>query len=111
MHQKAAFHFMAFGGAAAVGHKQVADDSFAALVDEEGVAEDAPTLYSGVARQNLGVDVAEDHVGGTGVIPGEQTRPDLGFVVQQGAEINGREVPEIENLHGAPTALRPDSAA
>ena len=31
-------------------------------------------------------------------------RPDLGFVIQQGSQIDGREVPEVENLHGAPAA-------
>src|SRR5450759_938891 len=77
-------------------NKQVADHSLALLVDKEGVAEDAAALDGGVAGENLGIHVAQDHLGGGSVIPREQASPHGDLVFQQRPKVSGREVSEIE---------------
>ena len=81
------------------------------FVDKEGISKNLPAFDGCISRQDFRINVAQNHVGGTRVVPGEQARPDLGFIVQQWAQIDGRKVPEVENLHGTPrSAPRPDRA-
>ena len=69
--------------AAARRNEQVADHALAALVDEERVADDAAALDRGIAGQDFGVDVAQDHLRRTAIVPGEQAAPRLDFLVEQ----------------------------
>ena len=94
----------ALGKPRAVGDVEVANHSLTAFVDEERIAEDASAIDGSVARQNLRIDVAQNHLGRTGIVPGKQARPDLRLVFEQGTQIHGRKVPEVENLQGAPAA-------
>src|SRR5262249_25540347 len=91
----------------AVRDKQVSDHAFAAFVNEESITKDLAALDGGIARKDLGIHITQDHIRRTVVVPGKQTRPDVGFIVQQGAKVGRSEVPEVEDLHGAPEALSP----
>ena len=73
--------------------KQVANHALAALVHEEGVAADASIFDRGVAWQDFGIDIAQDHIGGRTVIPRHQLAPQLGFIFEQGTEVLGTEMP------------------
>src|ERR1035441_1336701 len=48
-------------------NEKVADDALALLVNKKGVAEDAAALDGGVAGKDFGVQVAQDHLGGSRV--------------------------------------------
>jgi hypothetical protein len=85
--------------AAPVGYEQVPDHSLAALVDEEGVSLDVAVLHCGIAREDLGVHVAQDHLRRAAVVPGQQARPYLGLGVQQRTQVGGGEMPEVEDLY------------
>ena len=93
------FDLVTVGSARSIADEEVSDDALALLVDKEGVAEDAAALDGGVAGKNLGVHVAEDHLGGSGVVPGEQAPPHGDLIFQQRTKVGGREVSEIENFH------------
>src|SRR3954470_18745421 len=67
---------------------KVADDPLAAFIDEKGVSEDAAAIDGGIAWQNLGIYVAQNHLRRTGVVPGEQPSPELRFVFEQWAQVN-----------------------
>src|ERR1051326_156302 len=86
------------GETIAVGDIEIANHALAAFVDEKRVAEDAASIDGGVARQNFGVYVAQDHVSRTGAIPGKQASPELGLIVEQRTQVDGRKMPEIENF-------------
>src|SRR5579872_238851 len=103
--QQPDFDFVGVGKTLAVGDVEIADDSFAAFIDEESVAEDAAAFDGGVTGKDFGIDVAQNHFRRTAVIPREQTRPQPSFAIEQGSEIGGRKMSEIENLHGAPAKL------
>ena len=85
--------------AASVSNEKISDHTLTALIDEEGIARDPAPLQGGISGQNFGVDVAQDHGCRAAVVPGEQVRPDLDFVLQKGAQVGGREVPQVENFH------------
>src|SRR5271165_1524397 len=85
--------------ASAVSDKEISDYALAAFVNEKCVAEDSSAIDGRVAGQNLGVHVAENHVGGPAVVPGKQPRPHADLVLQQRTQVDGRKMPEIENFH------------
>src|SRR5271168_554674 len=62
--------------AASVHYKKITDHSLAAFVNEKAVAEDAPAFYGRISRQDFRVDIAQDHLRRSVVVPGKQTRPD-----------------------------------
>src|SRR5438067_9723807 len=80
-------------------HEQITDHALSSLVNKKGIAGHAPILQSNVSRQNLGVDVAQDHVGGTLIVPGHGLRPKLAFAVQQRAQAAGGVVPQVEDFN------------
>src|SRR6266849_6129352 len=82
-----------------VAYEEVADNALILLVDKEGVAEDAAPLDGGVTGENFRVHVAEDHLGGGGIVPGKRAAPHGDLLFQQRAKVGGREVAEIENFH------------
>ena len=43
-------------------HEQIANHTFGAFIDEEGVADDVAALDGGIAGKDFGIDVAENHV-------------------------------------------------
>ena len=100
------FDVVTVGTAGSIADKEVADDALALLVDKEGIAEDAAALNGGVAGKDLGVHVAEDHLGGGGVVPREQASPHGDLIFQQRAKVSGREVSEIEDFHNQVLGLR-----
>ena len=85
--------------AASVSNEKISDHTLTALIDEEGIARDPAPLQGGISGQDFGVHVAQDHGCRAAVVPGEQVRPDLDFVLQKGAQVGGREVPQVENFH------------
>ncbi len=99
MQQQPRFHFVRIGQTSPIGHEQVANYTLAAFVNEECVADDAAALDGGITRQNLGIHVAQDHLGRTAVVPGEQARPFPDLVLEQWTQIDRGKVSEIENLH------------
>src|SRR5438128_11901087 len=52
--------------------EQIPDYALISFVDEKRIPEQASTLQRGVARQDLRVNIAQDHIGRPCVIPGEQ---------------------------------------
>ena len=70
--QQAELNLSSVGKTAAVSDEQVANHALAAFIDEKRIAEDASTVDGGVAGQNLGIDVAQDHFRRPAVIPREQ---------------------------------------
>src|ERR1700678_801852 len=90
------------GKTSAVGHEKIADHSLAALVDKKAVAKDSPAVNRGISGKYFRIDIAQNHLRRPVVIPGEKARPDLRLIVEQGAQVRGRKVSEIENLHEAP---------
>src|SRR3954470_8759972 len=90
--------------ASAIGDVQVADHSLAAFVYEEGIAENTPAIDCGITRKDFGIDIAEDHLRGTGIVPRKQARPELRLVIEQGTQIQGRKSPEVEDFQWAPAA-------
>ena len=85
---------------ASIAHKQVADHALALLVNEKRVAEHAAALNGRIARQNLRVQISHNHLGRTGVVPGEQPRPHPDLILQQRPKVSRRKVSEIEDFHG-----------
>ena len=81
------------------GTKEVANDALALLVNKKGVAKDAAALNGGVAGEDFGVHVAQDHLGGGGVVPRECTSPHGDLIFQQRPKVGGREMSEIEDFH------------
>jgi hypothetical protein len=86
--EQARLHDVRLGKALAIGDKQISNHPLAAFIHKKGVAKNAAAIHGGVTRQDLRIEIAEDHVRRTAIVPREQARPDLGFVVQQGAHIN-----------------------
>src|ERR1700722_231553 len=102
MSQQAQLALGGIGNENAVLDKKVADHALAALVDEERITKDFAAFDGGVAGKDFRIDVAQDHLRRAAVIPREQARPNLCLVLQQGAQIGGGKMPEVENLQGAP---------
>ena len=97
--QQTGLHFMRIRQPSRTGDEKIAYHAFAAFVDEKGVAHDSSPLDRGVAWQYLGIDVTQNHLRRTGVVPGEHTRPFPHLVLQQGTQIGRGEVSKVENLH------------
>src|ERR1700686_740858 len=82
-----------------VADEEVADDALILLVHKKGVAENAAALDGGITGEDFGVHVAQDHLGGGGVVPGKRAAPHGDLIFQQRSKVGGREVSEIENFH------------
>ena len=102
MGQQVDFDLAGVREASAVCDIEVADNSLAAFVHKKRIAKDTPTIHCGVTWQDFCVNVAKDHFRGTGVVPGKQARPELRLVIEKGTQIQGRKVPEVEDLQRAP---------
>src|ERR1039458_8898842 len=89
-----------------VADKKISDDALALLINKEGVAEDAAPLDGRIAGKNLGIHVAQDHLGGGSVVPREQPSPQGDLIFQQRSKVGGREMSEIENFHNKCPVLR-----
>jgi hypothetical protein len=87
-----------------IAHERVADgegvanDGLVALEDAERVAADTAAVEGDEAGEDAGFEVFEEELGGAVVVPTEALAPDLGFALQQRAELPGGEMPEVENL-------------
>jgi len=62
--QKVQFHFSRVWQSRTVRNVQIADHALASFIDEKGVAEDATAIDRSVSRQDLGIDIAENHLRG-----------------------------------------------
>src|SRR5258708_28573223 len=82
-----------------VADEEIADNALILLIDKEGVAEDAAPLDGGIAREDFGVHVPEDHLRRGGVVPGKRAGPHGDLIFQQRWKVGGREMSEIENFH------------
>src|SRR5579863_4113367 len=69
MVEQAELNLPRVGEPAAVGHIEIADHSLAAFVDKKRVTEDAAAVDRGVSRQDLGVNIAQDHLCRAGIVP------------------------------------------
>src|SRR5258708_25008099 len=102
--QKPYFDFASVWQPAAVRNVQIANHSLVALIHKERVTENPAAVDCRISRQNFRVDVAKNHFRRSRVVPRKQARPKLGLVLKQRTQINGRKVPEVENLQEAPAA-------
>src|ERR1700677_3176963 len=102
MREQLDFNLVRVRQAAAVRHKQIANYSLAAFIDEKRITENAAALNGSVAWKNLRVHVTQNHLRRSAVIPREQARPHPRLVIEQRTQIHGRKMSEVENLHGAP---------
>jgi len=75
--------------------EEVADDAFAALIDEEAVADEAASFDCGISGQNLRIHISQDHVGRAAIVPRKLLSPLLDFLVEEGSQVRGRKVPEV----------------
>src|ERR1700728_50438 len=92
---------------AAVGHEQIADHALAAFIYKKRVAEDAAAFDGGIAGKNFRIHITQNHLRRPAVVPRKQAGPDPALIVEQGAQINGGKMSEVENLHGAPAESAP----
>ena len=80
------------------GDVDVADDGFVAFVDAEAEAAEAAPVEGDEAGEDAGVEVLEEKLGGGAVVPAEALIPDLGFLLEERAELARGEVAEIEDF-------------
>src|ERR1044071_8573200 len=92
VHGQPVFYRVAWDADGIVGVK-IADDAFAAFIDKKRVAANMPVFHGGIAGQDLGIDIAEDHLGRGSVVPRHHLRPQKGLSLQQGTEVVRAEVP------------------
>src|SRR5271155_4576919 len=102
MRQQLNFNLVRVRQPVAVGDEKIADHSLAAFVNEKAVTEDAAALDGCISWKDLRVDIAQDHLRRSVVIPGKQAGPGPRLIVKQGTQINGGKMSEVENLHGTP---------
>src|SRR6202021_460845 len=88
----------------AIGHVEVADHSFASLINKKGVAKDASPIDRCVAGQNFGVDITQNHFCRPAIVPRKQAPPELRLVVEKRTQIHRRKMSEVENLQSAPAS-------
>ena len=93
-------------GARAVVDEQVADHALAALVDEEAESLHPAVNHGGIAGQDLGVHVAQHHLGGAGVVPTERAHPLGRLRVKERPQVSRRKMPEIEDFHSESLGVR-----
>ena len=67
--QQLKFDFVRVRNTASVRHKQIADHSLAAFIHEEAVTENAAALDGSVSRKDFGVDIAQNHLRRSVVVP------------------------------------------
>src|SRR5712664_981242 len=93
------FDLVPVGTAGCVANKEVANNALVLLVDKKGVTEDAAPLDGGIAREDFGIHVPEDHLGRGGVVPGKRAAPHGDLIFQKWSKVGGREVSKIKNFH------------
>ncbi len=76
----------------------VADDSLMAFVDAEGVAADAAAVESDEAGEDARVEILQEELGGGLVVPAKASLPEARLGLEQGPQLAGGEVPEVEDL-------------
>src|ERR1700732_5560819 len=65
-----------------VADEEIADNALILLIEKEGVADEAAPLDGGIAREEFGVHVPEDHFRRGGVVPGKGGAPHGDFISQ-----------------------------
>src|ERR1035438_4587688 len=93
------FNLAPVGSSSSIAHKQVADHAIALLVHKKRIAKNVAALNRGIAGKNLGLHVAENHLGRLCVVPGKKASPERDLFLQQRSKIGGREMAEIEDFH------------
>src|SRR5437764_3602146 len=81
-----------------VAHVKVADYALGTFVHKERITKNAPALDGRIAGKDLGINVTENHLRRTAIVPGKQARPYLRLALKQRAQVRGRQVPEVEDL-------------
>src|SRR5437016_11835794 len=102
MSEQAFFYLQGILAAAAIGHVEVTNHSFAAFINKKRVPRDSSALHRCIARENFSINVTQDHRRRAAVVPGELLRPHFRLIILQGTKISRSKVSEIENFHGAP---------
>src|ERR1700722_8906870 len=87
--QQLYFDFASVWNAAAVGDEKIADHSLTSFIYEKAVAKNAAAIDGSISRKNFRVDIAQNHLGRSVVVPGKQAGPDMSLVVQQGTQVDG----------------------
>ena len=82
-----------------IAHEEVSNHALALFVNEKGVSKNTAAFDGGVARQNFGIHVAQNHLGGNRIVPCEQSSPHGDLFVEQGLEVCRGEMSKIENFH------------
>src|ERR1700676_1717712 len=82
-----------------VAYEEVTDNALILLVHKKGIPEDAAPLDGGIAGEDFGIHVPEDHLGRGGVVPGERASPHGDLLFQQRSKVGGRKVSKIKNFH------------
>src|SRR6266567_2027777 len=104
MREQPQFDLAGIGEAVAIGHVEVANHTLAALVHEERVTEDAPAIHGRISWQDFRVDIPQNHLRRSGIVPQEQPRPDQCLLVEQRTQVHRRKMPKVEDLQRAPAA-------
>src|SRR5450631_201280 len=102
MRKQALFDLVPAGTAGSVADEEIADDALALLVNKKGIPKDAAAFDGSVPGENLGIHVAQNHLGRGAVVPGEEPPPHGDLIFQQRTKVSGREVSEIEDFHDEP---------
>src|ERR1700676_4427493 len=82
-----------------VADKEVADNALVLFVHKKGVAKDAAPLDGGIAGEDFGIHVPEDHLGRGGIVPRERAPPKGVLLFRRRSRGGGREMSEIKNFH------------
>src|SRR5262245_56897199 len=85
--------------------EQVADDAFTAFIDKERITNDSIVIDCRITRQDLRIDVAQDHLGGALVVPRHPLCPGRGFAPEKRPQVSGGVMAEIEYLDAIKDAL------
>ena len=79
---------------------KIPDDALRSFVHEKAVTVDASTLDRSKTRQDPRVRVAHNHVSRGPVVPMKSLSPHRNLLLYEDAQVGGRKVTKVENLHG-----------
>ena len=79
--QQPRFYIHTVGSPISVRYEKIANYALAAFVYEERISHDSSPLYRRITGQDLGIYIAQDHIGRSVVVPGEHARPQAGLFV------------------------------
>src|SRR6185437_7154461 len=78
---------------------EVPNHPFASFINKEGVAAHTSIFHCGISWQDLGINVAENHLGRRTIVPRHAICPELRFMIEKWPQVRAAEMPEIEDFH------------